>query len=66
VLLTAGTRQFRVTWSSSAEWQVAIESARISPSYGVAMPSSRLVWRRTGPLPVTLIVDIEPVKVDVQ
>jgi uncharacterized heparinase superfamily protein len=64
--LTAGARQFRLTWSSSAEWQVAIEPARISPSYGVAVPSTRLVWRVTGPLPVTLIVEIEPVAMEVR
>jgi uncharacterized heparinase superfamily protein len=49
VRLVAGGRRFRLGWTS-AGWQVALEGARISPSYGVALNSRRLVWRgRTRP-----------------
>lgn len=41
---------FIVTWTDMADWTVAVEAARVSPSYGVAVPSKRIVWRRAGPL----------------
>jgi hypothetical protein len=56
-LLAAG-RRFRVRWSGDG-WQVAVEAARVSPSYGVAVQTERIVWRgRTTPL-VSLAVSIE-------
>jgi hypothetical protein len=42
------------------EWQFQIEPSTISPSYGVLIPSKRLVWKRTGPLPAALHVTIQP------
>ncbi|GAB5429121.1 MAG: hypothetical protein Devi2KO_25800 [Devosia indica] len=57
IRLGAGGKVFVVTWSDPADWAVTVEEARVSPSYGVAVPSQRLVWRRSGalrPLRVTL------------
>jgi len=50
---------FEVT-GQGADWTVAVEPCSISPSYGVALPSQRLVWNRTGPLPAELRVAIQP------
>ncbi|MFO1171415.1 MAG: alginate lyase family protein [Hyphomicrobiaceae bacterium] len=59
VRLTAGNRAFVVTWSDASDWQASIEPARVSPSYGVVVPSERLVFRRADVLrPLT--VTIEP------
>jgi hypothetical protein len=42
------------------DWMLAVEPCTISPSYGVAVPSQRLVWRKSGPLPARLRVTIKP------
>jgi hypothetical protein len=58
VWLVAGERRFRLKWSGNG-WQMTIEAARVFPSYGVAVPSQRLVWRgRTAP-DLSLTVSIE-------
>jgi uncharacterized heparinase superfamily protein len=46
-VMTKG-RKFSVT--ADPEWAAGIESARLSPSYGVIAPSKRLVWRHPGGL----------------
>jgi hypothetical protein len=49
-LLLADTRAFLLTWTGIGFWNVALEGARVSPSYGVARTTRRLVWRgRTSP-----------------
>lgn len=50
LLLTACQRTFELSWSLAADWDVATEPARVSPSYGVVVPTTRVVWRRTGAL----------------
>lgn len=50
---------FDVTGEGS-EWQLTIEPTTISPSYGVAVPSRRLLWRHTGALPAELTVTMTP------
>lgn len=57
--LTAGERRFMLTWSPAGAWKVTKERARVSPTYGVAMPCQRLVWRRSGSL-APLHVLIQP------
>ncbi len=49
-ILAAGGKSFAITWQSEAEWDLALEPARVSPSYGVELPTKRLIWRSTGPL----------------
>jgi uncharacterized heparinase superfamily protein len=61
VILTAGNKQFSVTLDTAASsWDLSIEAARVSPTYGVVQRTTRLVWRHSGPLrPLT--VTIEPI-----
>ena len=58
-MLVAGGRRFELTWSSTHDWNVAIEDVRVSPTYGVVVPTKRLVWRRSGTL-VSLAVHVAP------
>lgn len=59
IALTAPTGQrFLIAWSGSFGWEPSIETTRVSPSYGVAVPSTRIAWRRDGSLPAELTVSI--------
>jgi hypothetical protein len=58
VVLTSDTRRFVVDWNGDDHWTCGIEPARVSPSYGVAYPTQRLVWKRKGPLPSSLRISI--------
>ena len=52
--------RFQVRWDDVRAWQLQIEAARISPSYGVAHVSKKLVWRRSGPLlPLEIVISPE-------
>lgn len=44
---------FVIDSRSSEKWDVSVEQTQISPSYGRLIPSTRVVWRRTG-LPTSL------------
>lgn len=59
VMLRSGRRLFRVAGSDG--WAFKMEPTMISPSYGVARPSHRLVWEWNGPLPARLRVVIQAV-----
>lgn len=52
-----GDRSFAVEWEG-ADWTVEDEDTRVSPSYGVALPAKRLVWRTEAELPLRLSVTI--------
>jgi len=57
IQLRASGKTFLVSWEDATQWNVEIETARISPSYGIAVPTQRLIWRRSGllrPLRLTL------------
>jgi len=58
IALKAGGREFLLIWSGTGNWAVEIGSGRISPSYGVVVPSLRLLWRRRGALPATLTLQL--------
>jgi uncharacterized heparinase superfamily protein len=60
IVLTAGGREFLIQWSPASEWKVEIGKGRISPSYGVVVPTVRLSWRRSGLLPATLAMRVMP------
>jgi uncharacterized heparinase superfamily protein len=66
IVLTAGAREFLIEWSSASEWKIEIGRGRVSHSYGVVVPTVRLVWHHSGPLPVTLTMRIMPRRVAVQ
>jgi uncharacterized heparinase superfamily protein len=48
VTLRAQQREFELLWEPSKGWEVSVEDAVVSPSYGVAVRSKRLVWRSVG------------------
>jgi hypothetical protein len=50
IYLRSDSCVFALKWTSEQDWHISIENARVSPSYGVALPSKRIVWRRSGPL----------------
>lgn len=58
--LTSGDKRFMLTWEGSSGWTLSLEESRVSPSYGVALPAKRLVWRVSAPLPLRLSVTIAP------
>lgn len=45
VILISHGKSFRLTWEES-DWQFSIQSARISPSYGVVVSSRKLLWEK--------------------
>lgn len=57
--LVAGERPFALAWRG-AGWSCAVEPARVSPSYGVVVPSSRLRWTWHGTGATTLEVLLAP------
>ncbi len=59
VILRAQGKQFLLTWKEKKSWQLAIEDARISPSYGVVVPTQKLCWQRQGE-PTELTITITP------
>jgi hypothetical protein len=62
VELRSGARRFRLAWQPVAAWSLEIGAGRVSPSYGVALPIVRLLWRRDGALDAPLVVRIAPVE----
>lgn len=50
VQLYSGDKQFDLEWGALSDWQLSIEPTRVSPSYGISVRSSKLIWRREGPL----------------
>lgn len=59
VRLSSVGQNFDVFWQG-AGWRLAVEPSTVSPSYGVAVSSHRLVWHRTGALLADLKVTIAP------
>ena len=60
IVLSAGGKQFVLLWSSEDEWELDVGAARVSPSYGIIVPSASLAWRRVGQLPCLLRMSIGP------
>jgi hypothetical protein len=60
VLLAADGKRFELSWEG-AGWTVTQASARIAPSYGVTLPSKKLVWSYEGAAPTSLIYRLAPV-----
>jgi uncharacterized heparinase superfamily protein len=50
LVLRVGQRSFSLTWDATSMWDLRIEPGRISPSYGLTLPSLILIWQLTGPL----------------
>ena len=60
VELTAGGKTFVLLWSSEDAWTLEVAGGRVSPSYGVVRPCTRLLWRRSGSLPTSLTMSLGP------
>jgi uncharacterized heparinase superfamily protein len=60
VELLASGRRFVLTWDPHEAWALEIGSGRVSPSYGVALPIVRLLFRREGALEPGLTLRIAP------
>jgi uncharacterized heparinase superfamily protein len=60
VELCAGESTFTLGCASADAWSIDIEAARVSPSYGVVVPTQRLVWRRVGGCDIGLTVYLVP------
>jgi hypothetical protein len=50
VMLRAGRRAFQLEWEPVEAWALEIGPGRVSPSYGVAVPTVRLLFAREGEL----------------
>lgn len=59
-------RTFHLVWSSTSDWLLSIESARVSPSYGKVVPSACLVWTRALAHPMPLKVMLMPEEADAE
>lgn len=59
VVLRAAARRFILGWTSPAYWKMTTEPSWVSPSYGLKVPTQRIVFRRTGHL-ATLGVVVTP------
>ncbi|MFP8835079.1 heparinase II/III family protein [Hydrogenophaga sp. XSHU_21] len=62
-ILESEGRRFRLDWHAPDALEMAKEPARVSPSYGTVIPTTRLVWRGRLGLPLDLAVVIAPVRV---
>jgi uncharacterized heparinase superfamily protein len=60
--LCRARQRFLLTWPGEG-WKLAIQPARVSPSYGVVRPIQRLAWSFQGAPPVELCVVILPLGV---
>ncbi len=54
------TKNFIVYWDGDNQWSWNVAPARISPSYGISLPSQQLVWTRKGKLPSALTITVAP------
>jgi uncharacterized heparinase superfamily protein len=62
VTLAAGSRSFLLEWDGDPAWKWTLEPTRLSPRYGVVLPSSRLVWTAEADLPLRLDISLRPVQ----
>jgi hypothetical protein len=60
-ILNSAERSFEVV-GEGVGWTTTIEPCAVSPSYGIALPSQRLIWRATKSLPVELKIVIRPTR----
>lgn len=58
--LKGNDRVFNLSWSDPGKWAFREEEGRISPSYGVALKTNRLLWERDGKTDSGLLLCIVP------
>jgi hypothetical protein len=59
--LNSAGRVFEVVGGGDG-WTATVEPCAVSPSYGIALPSQRLIWRAAKSLPVELKLVIRPTR----
>ena len=52
-VLVANGKRFELTWDAPG-WKTAETPARVAPSYGVVVPSTRVLWTYDGAVPASL------------
>ncbi|MBI3675793.1 MAG: alginate lyase family protein [Proteobacteria bacterium] len=52
-VLVANGKRFELTWDAPG-WKAAVTPARVAPSYGVVVPSMRVLWTYDGAMPASL------------
>lgn len=60
VVLCSRGRAFEVAFAGDDRWSMHVEPCEISPRYGVAVASRRIVWRAAAMLPLELRVTLTP------
>lgn len=65
ILLRSGAKEYNLVWSEDDRWSCRIVASSISPSYGVLVPSIKVVWEARARLPLTLTIAIIPSAVSV-
>lgn len=62
IKLASADEEFIFSWSSNIEWAVNLEPTRISPTYGVVYPSTKIMLRSKTTTPCEIQVAIIPLK----
>jgi uncharacterized heparinase superfamily protein len=60
VTLRAQQREFDLIWKDPGAWQMSVADAKVSPSYGVALNSKRIVWTAMVAGALTLSIVVRP------
>jgi len=60
LFLKARQRMFQLCWLPTTAWHLSIEDCRVSPSYGVAVPATKLLWRRSASAGTSLQITVSP------
>jgi len=61
LILSAGSKLFKLRWRPDSGYAMKVEDARISPSYGVVRMSKKLVWSRAAAPLTTFCLFLAPV-----
>jgi hypothetical protein len=60
LIMVAGNGRFRLVWFGAGAWRLERTKARVSPTYGVALPIWRLGWRYRGTPEPSLLICLTP------
>ena len=59
ILISKNSKKFIITWKNQSAWNLEVTTSRVSPTYGITYPNSRLIWSRNGTL-MPLKITIKP------
>ena len=66
MVLLADGKSFRLDWQGTTGFELSLEPARVSPSYGTVLETSRLVWRAQVTLPCEVTMMLAPESASIQ